>query len=307
MVRGEAAQPSSEGATLAIEPPVAAAQLEISTTSSAHGTLTIEAAVLASDPSPPTADALMVPVPDSNLAESSLADVLPITRDASGSPAHSNVPPPPPPPPPEPPQLALIQTKPAVTAPPSMHFADDLFEGLGDLPDSAFLSPHDSGPPSRFAAEVPTSNGGVEDTGPSQSPATRPNGAHAAASPGNEPSAGNEPSPASPSSTRATSPLENGHRNGHAEAGPLAQPGHPPDGDGLGAGPAGEAAPLAGRETDMVLEGEGAGPLALDVPEGWSGPVTEEVQRILGWHMANLEYGCSAPLHRISLAHWNQV
>ena len=26
----------------------------------------------------------------------------------------------------------------------------------------------------------------------------------------------------------------------------------------------------------------------------------------MGWHWANLEYGCAAPLSRISMAHWNQ-
>ena len=29
-------------------------------------------------------------------------------------------------------------------------------------------------------------------------------------------------------------------------------------------------------------------------------------RRLLGWHWANLEYGCSAPLGKISMAHWNQ-
>ena len=29
-------------------------------------------------------------------------------------------------------------------------------------------------------------------------------------------------------------------------------------------------------------------------------------RRLLGWHWANLEYGCSAPLSKISMAHWNQ-
>ena len=29
-------------------------------------------------------------------------------------------------------------------------------------------------------------------------------------------------------------------------------------------------------------------------------------RRLLGWHWANLEYGCSAPLSKVSMAHWNQ-
>ena len=29
-------------------------------------------------------------------------------------------------------------------------------------------------------------------------------------------------------------------------------------------------------------------------------------RRVLGWHWANLEYGCSAPLSKVSMAHWNQ-
>lgn len=35
--------------------------------------------------------------------------------------------------------------------------------------------------------------------------------------------------------------------------------------------------------------------------------ITEEERRLLHWHWANLEYGCSAPLGDVSLAHWNQV
>ena len=30
-------------------------------------------------------------------------------------------------------------------------------------------------------------------------------------------------------------------------------------------------------------------------------------RRLLDWHWANLEYGCSARLSDVSLAHWNQV
>lgn len=33
----------------------------------------------------------------------------------------------------------------------------------------------------------------------------------------------------------------------------------------------------------------------------------ESDHRLLGWHWANLEYGCSARLRDVSLAHWNQV
>lgn len=34
--------------------------------------------------------------------------------------------------------------------------------------------------------------------------------------------------------------------------------------------------------------------------------LTEDHHRLLGWHWANLEYGCSAPLRSLSAAHWNQ-
>lgn len=34
--------------------------------------------------------------------------------------------------------------------------------------------------------------------------------------------------------------------------------------------------------------------------------LTEEHKRLLGWHWANLEYGCSAPLKSLSAEHWNQ-
>ena len=34
--------------------------------------------------------------------------------------------------------------------------------------------------------------------------------------------------------------------------------------------------------------------------------LTARERRLLGWHWANLEYGCSAPLSKISMAHWNQ-
>jgi len=34
--------------------------------------------------------------------------------------------------------------------------------------------------------------------------------------------------------------------------------------------------------------------------------LSAEDRRALGWHWANLEYGCSAPLSKISMAHWNQ-
>jgi hypothetical protein len=32
----------------------------------------------------------------------------------------------------------------------------------------------------------------------------------------------------------------------------------------------------------------------------------QDEQRMLSWDWANLEYGCSAQLHEVSLAHWNQ-
>jgi len=35
-------------------------------------------------------------------------------------------------------------------------------------------------------------------------------------------------------------------------------------------------------------------------------PLTAVERRLLDWHWANLEYGCSAPLSSVSLAHWNQ-
>ncbi|KAL0040091.1 hypothetical protein WJX79_005960 [Trebouxia sp. C0005] len=34
--------------------------------------------------------------------------------------------------------------------------------------------------------------------------------------------------------------------------------------------------------------------------------LTDEERRLLDWHWANLEYGCSARLSQVSLAHWNQ-
>ena len=40
-------------------------------------------------------------------------------------------------------------------------------------------------------------------------------------------------------------------------------------------------------------------------PEDWK--LSKAELRLLHWHWANLEYGCSAPLNAVSLAHWNQV
>ena len=40
----------------------------------------------------------------------------------------------------------------------------------------------------------------------------------------------------------------------------------------------------------------------VDVPTR----LTNEERRLLDWHWANLEYGCSAKLSQVSLAHWNQ-
>lgn len=249
-------------------------------------TLTMEATVSAGDTSAPTEHALLN------------------GQDSAGSPAQPNAPPPPS----DGAQLALEQTKLAPITPTVMHFAEDLFEGLGDLPDSELLSPHATGPPSTFASGVPVSNGGLQDAGPSpRSPAPCPNAAHVATvSPSGNPtaaSAGNELTATSPLSNGAASPLENSLGGAH----PLGQAHRPPDGDRLEVGVDGATALEAGQENGTLQDGGGVGSLTPDAPKEWSGTVTEEVQRILGWHMANLEYGCSAPLHRLSVAHWNQV
>lgn len=41
-------------------------------------------------------------------------------------------------------------------------------------------------------------------------------------------------------------------------------------------------------------------------PELLPQTLDEDKNRLLGWHWANLEYGCSAPLNALSAAHWNQ-
>lgn len=41
-------------------------------------------------------------------------------------------------------------------------------------------------------------------------------------------------------------------------------------------------------------------------PELFPKVLNDEQNRMLGWHWANLEYGCSAPLSALSAAHWNQ-
>ena len=41
-------------------------------------------------------------------------------------------------------------------------------------------------------------------------------------------------------------------------------------------------------------------------PELFPQDLNESHSRLLGWHWANLEYGCSAPLKALSAAHWNQ-
>lgn len=41
-------------------------------------------------------------------------------------------------------------------------------------------------------------------------------------------------------------------------------------------------------------------------PELLPQTLSEDQNRLLGWHWANLEYGCSAPLNALSAAHWNQ-
>lgn len=40
----------------------------------------------------------------------------------------------------------------------------------------------------------------------------------------------------------------------------------------------------------------------VDIPTS----LTDDERRLLDWHWANLEYGCSARLTDVSLAHWNQ-
>ena len=61
-----------------------------------------------------------------------------------------------------------------------------------------------------------------------------------------------------------------------------------------------DAAADAGAGADGAGEGEEDGEKREKVT------LTARERRLLGWHWANLEYGCSAPLSKISMAHWNQ-
>ena len=56
--------------------------------------------------------------------------------------------------------------------------------------------------------------------------------------------------------------------------------------------------------TDAVADDTGDAE-ASEAAKPWT--VSDEERRLLHWHWANLEYGCSAPLGAVSLAHWNQV
>ncbi|KAL3151309.1 hypothetical protein ABBQ38_013146 [Trebouxia sp. C0009 RCD-2024] len=53
---------------------------------------------------------------------------------------------------------------------------------------------------------------------------------------------------------------------------------------------------------DTVAAAAAAQVAVVDVPTH----LTDEERRLLDWHWANLEYGCSARLSQVSLAHWNQ-
>ena len=53
---------------------------------------------------------------------------------------------------------------------------------------------------------------------------------------------------------------------------------------------------------DSAAAATGGAPAAAKAAE----PVTDDARVLLDWHWANLEYGCSAPLDAVSLAHWNQ-
>ena len=82
------------------------------------------------------------------------------------------------------------------------------------------------------------------------------------------------------------------------------------------AAPAAEAADVAPAEQAITTKAEPGDPVAVpgtidataaeaavvDVPTR----LTDEERRLLDWHWANLEYGCSARLSHVSLAHWNQ-
>ena len=80
--------------------------------------------------------------------------------------------------------------------------------------------------------------------------------------------------------------------------------------------PADEAADVAPAEQAITTKAEPGDPVGVpgtidasaaeaavvDVPTS----LTDEERRLLDWHWANLEYGCSARLSQVSLAHWNQ-
>ncbi len=63
-----------------------------------------------------------------------------------------------------------------------------------------------------------------------------------------------------------------------------------------------------GEEEEEEEGGEGGGGGAGGAGGGARKKIklTDHERRLLGWHWANLEYGCSAPLSKISMAHWNQ-
>ena len=63
-----------------------------------------------------------------------------------------------------------------------------------------------------------------------------------------------------------------------------------------------DAAPSA----DAAAAADGAGEGEEDGEKREKVTLTARERRLLGWHWANLEYGCSAPLSKISMAHWNQ-
>lgn len=50
----------------------------------------------------------------------------------------------------------------------------------------------------------------------------------------------------------------------------------------------------------------GALEAALAAYEEAEGALSDLDRRVLHWHWAHIEYGCAAPLSKISLAHWNQ-
>ena len=70
-----------------------------------------------------------------------------------------------------------------------------------------------------------------------------------------------------------------------------------------------EAEPLVETEEPPggapAAHGSDIAPPAASAPRPLS-RLTPAQRRLLDWHWANLEYGCAAPLERVSLAHWNQ-